>query len=308
MTDKAIIYSLATPMSASITDVMRDFVSDGHLATIYSMGDDFTIIDNPTFAVLPNHPYRSPLVVAVYCRAGHGTGRVNARTFHLEPHSFMIILPGQITELVDLSADFSAIYVLMSDEFVESLSIGNSFSLRNTVVEQPCIALTDRAYAALESYLTMCCNLIPVESNPHRMEILRLITHAFFLGLGYFMHDTGKSVTMNHAEQLSEQFIQLVEQNYRLHRAPAYYADALCLTPKYLSAVVRRITGHSVLEWIERYVTLDAITQLTSTNRTIKQIAYDLNFPSQSFFGKYFSRIVGMSPTEYRKKQRAGLL
>jgi AraC-like DNA-binding protein len=60
------------------------------------------------------------------------------------------------------------------------------------------------------------------------------------------------------------------------------------------------------MEWIERYVTLDAIAQLTSTDRSIKYIAYDLNFPSLSFFGKYFTRVVGLSPSAYRaelKKQ-----
>ena len=74
------------------------------------------------------------------------------------------------------------------------------------------------------------------------------------------------------------------------------------LTAKYLSTVVKQSSGKSAVEWIEKYVTLDAITQLTSTSRTIKEIAYDLNFPSQSFFGKYFCRVVGVSPAKYRSE------
>ena len=68
--------------------------------------------------------------------------------------------------------------------------------------------------------------------------------------------------------------------------------------------VVKQSSGKSAMEWIEKYVILDATVQLTSTDRTIKEIAYDLHFPSQSFFGKYFCRVVGISPIAYRNKYR----
>lgn len=92
----------------------------------------------------------------------------------------------------------------------------------------------------------------------------------------------------------------LISTNHAL----AFYAEGMGLTAKYLSTVVKASSGKSAVEWIEKYVTLDAIAQLTSTERTIKQIAYDLNFPSQSLFGKYFARVVGMSPQAYRAKHR----
>lgn len=76
------------------------------------------------------------------------------------------------------------------------------------------------------------------------------------------------------------------------------------LTPKYISTVIKASSERSAMEWIERYVTLDAIAQLTSTDRSIKYIAYDLNFPSLSFFGKYFTRVVGLSPSAYRAEHK----
>ena len=96
----------------------------------------------------------------------------------------------------------------------------------------------------------------------------------------------------------------MVEANYREHRDIGYYAERMRLTPKHLSTAVKQASGHSGVEWIERYVVLDAKTQLCTTERTVKQIAYDLNFPSQSFFGKYFSRIVGLSPAAYRRRHK----
>ena len=74
---------------------------------------------------------------------------------------------------------------------------------------------------------------------------------------------------------------------------------------KYMSTLIKKVSGKTALGWIEEYVILDAKAQLSSTMNTIQQICYDLNFPSQSFFGQYFKRIVGKSPSDYRRTYRA---
>lgn len=291
-------------MSQILTETLNHYIESSHKARIHSI-EGISIIEQPTFAILPNHPYRCPISVAVYCRRGEGKGRVNARTFDIEANTMFIVLPNQITELIDVSDDFDAVYVVMTDSFTESLSIGNTFNMRNIITEQPYTKLGAQAREALEGYLSMCINIIKTKSNPHREEIIRLLTRAFFLGLGYFIHEEETpSVADNRATALTSDFIALVESNYRQHRDLAFYAERMGLTPKYVSTVVKESSGKSATEWIEKYVTLDAITQLTSTDRTIKQIAYDLNFPSQSFFGKYFTRVVGISPAAYRENYR----
>jgi AraC-like DNA-binding protein len=81
-----------------------------------------------------------------------------------------------------------------------------------------------------------------------------------------------------------------------------FYADRMCFTPKYLSKVIKENSGKSANSWIDDYVILEAKAMLKSTNMTVQQINDELNFPSQSFFGKYFKRIVGVSPKEYKRK------
>ena len=284
----------------TLSKLLEQFIGQSNIST-YVIDDYFAIIDNPKFAILPNHPYRNPLVVAVYCTSGVGKGRVNTQIYDLQRHSMMIVLPGQITELIDLSPDFQATYIIMSDEFVSSLGIGNTFSLGNIVASSPKVLLQDRAKDAFESYLSMCRNLIPTESNPNRLEILQLLTKAFFLGLGYFLHGAKQSIVTRN-EELTASFIKLVEDNYTKHRELGFYAEKLNLTPKHLSRVVKQTSGKSAMEWIEKHVILDAVSQLLSSNISIKEIAYRLNFPSQSCFGKYFSRVVGVSPATYREQ------
>lgn len=287
----------------TLSQTLDNYIRGGHHGTVHAIGDDFCIINNPSFAILPNHPYRSPWVVAIFCRAGRGKGRINAKSFSLEAGGLFIVLPEQITELVDISPDFEATYIISSEVFNSSLAVGNSFSLRSVVAENPYSQLSTEAQRALEEYISMCSNTIATEQNPHRMEILRHLTLAFYLGLGYFLH-SAKSESDDRGTRLTNDFLALVEEHYREHRDLRFYAEQLSLTPKYLSTTIKQSSGKSATEWIERYVMLDATTQLTSTDLAIKEIAYNLNFPSPSFFGKYFARLEGISPAQYREKYK----
>ncbi|MBO5234820.1 MAG: AraC family transcriptional regulator [Alistipes sp.] len=292
-------------MAENLTAAIENYLDRQSHGNIFSIDDEFGFIENPSFDILPNHPYRSPMAVAVFCTGGRASGRLNARSYNIEEGGFFIVQQGQITELLHTDNDFRAIYLLMTPSFTESLGIGNTFDLSTIIAEQPYIRLEGRAREALEGYLTMCRNLLPESSNPHRLEILRLLTRAFFLGLGYFVHNTKPSDgAQSRQSELTSEFIGLVEKHYRSHRNLRFYADKLGLTSKHISMVVKQSSGKSAMEWIEKYVILDATVQLTSTDRTIKEIAYDLHFPSQSFFGKYFCRVVGISPTAYRNKYR----
>ena len=292
-------------MDNQLHDIFKHYIDNVNKTFIYAVDGEYAIIDNPTFSIVPNHPYRNPLNIGVYCTSGSGKGRINTKVFDLTQNSLMIVLPGQITELIDVSDDFNATYIIMTDSFTNSLGIGNTFSLKQVVASSPYIYLEERAKDSLENYLTMCRNLIPQKSNPHRLEILQLLTRAFFLGLGYFIH---KVEELNNVEsrsnEITKKFIELVEEHYSRHRKLSFYAGKLNLTAKHLSRTVKETSGKHATEWIEKHVILDAITQLLSTNTSIKEIAYKLNFPSQSCFGKYFLRITGVSPATYRTQHK----
>jgi AraC-like DNA-binding protein len=100
---------------------------------------------------------------------------------------------------------------------------------------------------------------------------------------------------------LVEKFLAIVKENYRKQRMIEFYSEKLFLTPKHLSRVIKERSGKSAGEWIEDHIMLEAMALLKSTDKTIQQISEELNFPSQSFFGKYFKRRADISPKEYRK-------
>ena len=138
--------------------------------------------------------------------------------------------------------------------------------------------------------------------NPFRLQMVQHVMMAIFYASDKPQSMSNKSdVLRSNADVLSKQFLELVKENFRKERQLKFYADALCITPRYLSRVVKECTGSSAADWIERYVVLEARALLKSTTMTIQQISDELNFPSQTFFGKYFKRRVGMSPKDYRR-------
>ena len=90
--------------------------------------------------------------------------------------------------------------------------------------------------------------------------------------------------------------------HYKQERSISFYAEKLCLTPKYLSSVIKQATGKLAGTWIDECVILEAKTQLKCSGKSIQQIAEELNFANQSFFGKYFKHHTGMSPSKYKEE------
>lgn len=103
-------------------------------------------------------------------------------------------------------------------------------------------------------------------------------------------------------EEIAGDFLQHVADHFRRERSVAFYASCLCITPKYLSSVVKDVTGLPPCRWIDNMVVEEIGHLLQQTNLSIKEIANRMNFPTVSFLGKYFRQRKGLSPKKYREK------
>ena len=95
--------------------------------------------------------------------------------------------------------------------------------------------------------------------------------------------------------------MKLVHVHYTRERGVRFYADKLCISPKYLSLLVKETTGKSAANWIDDFVLMEAKNLLRYSGKNVQQVAYALNFTNQSSFGKFFKHLTGQSPTEYQK-------
>ncbi|MDE7130093.1 MAG: helix-turn-helix domain-containing protein, partial [Alistipes sp.] len=114
-------------------------------------------------------------------------------------------------------------------------------------------------------------------------------------------HSPIKQMQLTRQNTILHKFLSTLATDFTKSREVAYYADKLCITPKYLTIVVRNTSGMSATEWISRIVINNAKALLTGTQMTVQQISNKLNFPNPSFFGQYFLRHVGKTPKEFRR-------
>ena len=216
--------------------------------------------------------------------------------------SFSVLGEGRIVEVLDVSDDFRADVFILSEKFQDDLGIKEFFSLKLRFHLSPTILLDSPSMDALEEYRRMAVRIISLQDNPHRWESLLNLTKAYYYGGGYYFFQ-GKNRPSKDDSTLT-QFLTLAEKHASTQRETSFYADKRCLTPKYLSRLVKEKTGRTAKEIILNYVSLQARSMLLGTDLQIQQISDAQHFPSQSVFGKFFKRTTGLSPREYRAQAR----
>ncbi len=199
-----------------------------------------------------------------------------------------------------------------SHKFLNSLNfdINVISSINFTPERAPVIQLTPQSQMLVTRYfelmsLNLSENNQPVYINSiSRNLYAALIYQTLQIGAENRAIDTSAATAtgrVSRRHSYVRSFLQLLHTNYTEHRNVAFYAEKMFLSPKYLSSIVKDITGHSAAEWIDHVVIIEAKNLLRYSGLNIQQVAYRLNFANQSSFGKYFKHFTGLSPTEFQK-------
>jgi len=274
------------------------------LKEVNSIDRDVILLEKPFITSTFQYPFKVDVTVAIICIRGTMEGAINLKSYSTTGACLITILPGQIMQYKSISEDFEGLFLIMSAKFTNSLmpNATDRLPLHLSVRDNPAIPLDNEALQGMIDYFNMLKRVIQVEDHPYQIEVARHLTLAFFYGAGAVFHKIAEKPKMSHHETLVEKFLHLVQTNYKEQRGIEFYATKLCITPKHLSKVIKASGGKPPNEQIDEHVILEAKALLKSTNMTVEQISEALNFPSQSFFGKYFKRVTGMSPKEYKVK------
>ena len=251
-----------------------------------------------------SNPHKFDFFVFAKHTAGSAVIKIDMEEFVLDnPCNMIKIGPGQIVSMERVSEDFEADILFLSKRFVESLMVfvSGSISLRFKNSRGFSVDRMEEESPATAIFYKAIRNILKDKDNAYRMQVVQHTIMALFYSSEHVRELEPNDTVRTNADIITKEFLKHVKDNFRKERQLQFYADQLCITPRYLSRVVKECTGSSAAEWIERSVVLEARALLKSTNMTVQQISDELNFPSQTFFGKYFKRRVGMSPKEYRR-------
>ena len=269
-----------------------------------SIGDDLVLLDKPVILSAFQYPFRVDVTAIIICIKGSTEGLINLKPYSSGESCFITILPGQVMQYKSISEDFSGLFIAMSQKFGDGLmpDAHERLPLAVSVRNNPVINLNEEGLNGMIKYFEMLKRIIREKDHPYRIEVARYLTLSFFYGVCVDFHKFEDSTKKTHNEIMLEKFLNLIEKHHKQERGLEFYAGKLYITSKHLSKIIKEISGKHANDLIDEHVTFEAKALLKSTNMTIQQISDELNFPSQSFFGKYFKRVTGKSPMEYKSK------
>lgn len=236
---------------------------------------------------------------------GSSTLLYSGREITIERDHLFIYMPGFPISIKAVSEDYAGL-CLIADEFftLETPSIRKavrSALLPIFEMRQPVLGLSREESARLGSLIRMAGNYL-LSENPMREEMLKNLYALFLMDLSSILSKrTRRGGIGKRTEDLFMDFMNLLPQHYVREHGIEFYADALGVTPTYLSRVVRQVSGRTVVEYINRLLLMESIWLLESTSLGINEIADRVGYADSTTFGRFFYRMKGVTPREYRK-------
>ena len=246
--------------------------------------------------------------VVCLCLRGSGIFSINEQEYTIGKGSLITLLPNSVIKGSHSSDDFLGYAIAVDTKAIMSVRAGDTVKSFVRISANPVLKISEQQTSSVIELCEILRRKRSEANNPFGKEIV----HHLLAVLCYEIHALYQSqipelkapAHPSRQSTLCQQFLELVEHHAAHHRDMGFYADKLCITPKYLSVVVRKSSGRSPIEWIDRTVMLYARTLLASSDMTVQQIATELNFPNPSFFGQYFKRHLGTTPKKYRTQTK----
>ncbi|MCM1163411.1 MAG: helix-turn-helix domain-containing protein [Muribaculaceae bacterium] len=262
-----------------------------------------------------NERYTGPLRIDgmswLLCLEGEMELEVNLTPCRLVANSLLVTTPGSIINVNGLRPGRLDCYALfVSTDFMHDinfdLNVISSFRPSGHQ-SQPVMQLTDEEVNRLRRYFDLLhLNPSMDENRAYAKPIARCLIAALtyqMMGIYSSRMETVEQESVQNSRRMTyvHTFMDLVHRHHLKERSVSFYADRMFISPKYLSLIIKEHTGRSAAQIIDSFVILEAKNLLRFSGKNIQQVAYELNFPNQSSFGKYFKHLTGMSPSEYQR-------
>lgn len=251
------------------------------------------------------YPFKIQFAMAHLCLNGSMRVRLNLNEYELHRNSLLIVTPESIGQCLDLSPDCRIVLIALSNDYViTENSSEEALIVRKFLSQQSILQLTDAQTADILAIYRTLHNKLRQPDFRFKGGLLRGYLQVLYSEICQLMApyvERQDARQGSRKRQIFDRFIEELRQHCTMERSVGFYAEQLCLTPKYLSQVVYAVSGRHAGEWIRDYVILEAKALLKSGQYTIQQVSDMLNFANQSFFGVYFKTAVGCSPTAYKE-------
>ena len=269
------------------------------------MTDGLILTDRISEAPIPQSSTRLNFILMAMCKKGKAQYSIDTRQQVVKPGDLMFVSERHVIDNYEASPDFECLCIMLTTEYYHGFvqDVKNVSSLLLFSMNNPVVPLTSKEIQVFTNYFETIRKKMADTNHHYRSPLVKALLLAMFYDMSNVIYRVERMTNrkQTRAEAIFANFIHLLEQNFRTQHRVSWYADQLCITPKYLSEIIKKISLRTPNEWIDNYVILEARVLLKNTTKSIKEITDELNFPNQSFLGKYFKEHVGVSPSEYRR-------
>ena len=265
--------------------------------------DDVIVIenlDNISESTLSNYLLHS------YCYKGEFTFTYNGKNHIFRAGDCMIINQRSgLVNNISQSSDFQCTTIYVSQSFIEICTPESNYGMKGhlSLFNNPIIRLTpEQQYVCRLNFDYIKSRLAVPRHHFHRLAMINAIQCMIIDFFDFHAENSNQQSISNQYTKLMESFLGLLENgDYFHHRDVTYYADKLCITPKYLSEVTKKMSGFAANYWITRYTSLAISRLLKDKTLSLIDISEMFNFSSQSYFTRYVHKYLGASPSDFRK-------
>ena len=295
-----------------IKNVTPDIISE--LFQVYNIENQFIIFDNFKDIIFSDgkvnedvygYPYKFNEVLIVFCVGGQIKAKIGIKDVEVEQQNMFVVLPKQIFVITEVTADFKAIIVVLKPSFFDVRNnLSEIMELQQFIQKEQGLFIPEQDMQEIMTLLGLMKTKI-TDFNIFTPQIIQHYCYILFYNCyALFKQKEAERQMVNteKKELVFQRFINEVERYFKEQHEVGFYADRLCLTPKYLSLLIKEASGKTAADWIREYLMLEARALLKSGHMTIQQISNTLNFADQSHFGCFFKRYTGCSPREYQRK------
>jgi len=252
---------------------------------------------------LTNHPHSVNGFICAICVKGNAELRINFQKRKLSPGTLMIVLPDSMMEPIEVSEDLHIDTIFFSPDFISRDSFSNNFIFFQKIRQTPYIKLNDEYFEIFRKHHSHISMHYFRERNKSKLEILQFLLLALLSEIKDLYDEyPEQNKKYTRGSELTYQFFDLLCKHHEKERSVLFYADKMHLTSRYLTTIIRKETGKSILSWINEAVIAQAKSLLKTSNFSIMEITDKLHFTESSLFCRFFKKHTHMTPSEYRYK------
>ena len=254
---------------------------------------------------MPHHLFKLEDACIFFCHSGEARIEIDLLEYDITRNTQIIFLPNSIINYSYASPDLSISYITFSNAFFQEATVRLDPSFFHFLKENPVVTLPVERTRTINGLIIALEDLYKDKENCFRLQILRNYIQSFLLDIYDKTHrifEQNRPEGISRQEELFKRFIQLIHKHCLNQREVSFYAQKMFITPRYLSAITQAVAGETAKNIIDKHVILEIKVLLESTDLSIQEIANRLQFPDQSFFGRYFKKHTSISPQYYRRK------